>query len=57
MNCIGGYVKSVNTYSFAAAEVIIPHVLGDFRGFIYDQTSWQSICDDGGLFVGLAACR
>ena len=52
MNCIGGYVKSVNTYSFAAAEVIIPHVLGDFRGFIYDQTSWQSICDDGGLFVG-----
>ena len=52
MNCIGGYVKSVNTYSFAAAEVIIPHVLGDFRGFIYDQTSWQSICDEGGLFVG-----
>ena len=52
MNCIGGYVKSVNTYSFAAAEVIIPHVLGDFRGFIYDQTSWQSICDEGALFVG-----
>ncbi|EHI48122.1 anaerobic dehydrogenase, typically selenocysteine-containing [SAR116 cluster alpha proteobacterium HIMB100] len=52
MNCIGGYVKSVNTYSFAAAEVIIPHVLGDFRGFIYDQTSWQSICDEGELFVG-----
>ena len=52
MNCIGGYVKSVNTYSFAAAEVVIPHILGDFRGFIYDQTSWQSIIDDGELFVG-----
>ena len=52
LNCIGGYVKSLNTYSFAAAEVIIPHVLGDFRGFIYDQTSWQSIIDEGGLFVG-----
>ena len=52
LNCIGGYVKSVNTYSFAAAEVIIPHILGDFRGFIYDQTSWQSIIDEGGLFVG-----
>ena len=52
MNCIGGYVKSVNTYSFAAAEVIIPHVLGEFRGFIYDQTSWQSIRDEGELFVG-----
>jgi biotin/methionine sulfoxide reductase len=28
LNCIGGYTDSVNTYSVAAAEVIIPHVLG-----------------------------
>lgn len=28
LNIIGGYTKSVNTYSHAAAEVIIPHVLG-----------------------------
>ena len=27
LNCIGGYTRSVNTYSFAAAEVIVPHVL------------------------------
>ena len=52
LNCIGGYTKSVNTYSFAAAEVIVPHVLGDFRGFIYNQTSWESIIRDGSLFVG-----
>ena len=52
LNCIGGYTKSVNTYSFAAAEVIVPHVLGDFRGFIYNQTSWESIIQDGSLFVG-----
>jgi len=52
LNCIGGYTKSVNTYSFAAAEVIVPHVLGDFRGFIYNQTSWESIVHDGSLFVG-----
>jgi len=52
MNCIGGYTKSVNTYSFAAAEVIVPHVLGDFRGFIYNQTSWESIIEAGSLFVG-----
>ena len=52
LNCFGGYTKSVNTYSFAAAEVIVPHVLGDFRGFIYNQTSWESIIAEGSLFVG-----
>ena len=31
LNVIGGYTKSVNTYSFAAAEVMMPHVIGDFR--------------------------
>jgi len=28
LNTIGGYTASVNTYSAAAAEVIVPHVLG-----------------------------
>ena len=51
MNCIGGYTKSVDTYSFAAAEVIVPHVLGSFRDFIYNQTSWDSISKDTNLLV------
>ena len=38
LNSIGGYTKSVNTYSFAAAEVIVPHVIGHFRDYIYNQT-------------------
>ncbi|MEY2908147.1 MAG: hypothetical protein RLZZ602_670, partial [Pseudomonadota bacterium] len=28
LNSLGGYTGSVNTYSAAAAEVIVPHVLG-----------------------------
>src|SRR5699024_7133478 len=28
MSAIGGYTASVNTYSLAAAEVIVPHVVG-----------------------------
>ena len=28
LNCIGGYTRSVNSYSTAAAEVIMPHVTG-----------------------------
>ena len=51
LNCIGGYTSSVNTYSFAAAEVVVPHVLGDFRGFRDRYTSWDSIADNAELFV------
>ena len=43
LNCIGGFTKSVNTYSLAAGEAILPHVLGDAREYIYYPTSWQSI--------------
>jgi biotin/methionine sulfoxide reductase len=51
LNCIGGYTKSVNTYSFAAAEVIVPHVLGDFWGPLGATTSWASIAKAGELVV------
>ncbi len=51
LNCIGGYTGSRNTYSFAAAEVVVPHVLGDFRGPLDSSTSWQSIARHCELFV------
>lgn len=51
LNCVGGYTRSVNTYSFAAAEVVVPHVLGHFMEMMPQQTSWQSICDHAELFV------
>ena len=46
---IGGYTSSVNTYSLAAGEVIVPHVVGldVFEG----QPSWQEISDNTQLFV------
>ncbi|MCZ4353788.1 molybdopterin guanine dinucleotide-containing S/N-oxide reductase [Roseovarius aestuarii] len=51
LNCIGGYTSSKNTYSFAAAEVVVPHILGTFRGFLDTSTSWESIASDCELFV------
>ncbi len=51
LNCIGGYTGSVNTYSFAAAEVIVPHVLGDFRGLLDRATSWSALEGSCELFV------
>ncbi len=51
LNCIGGYTSSKNTYSFAAAEVVVPHVLGAFREHLDRSTSWESIATDCELFV------
>ena len=51
LNCIGGYTDSVNTYSFAAAEVILPHVIGDFWAYAKKQTSWPSIINNTKLIL------
>ena len=51
LKCIGGYTRSVGTYSFAAAEVMVPHVLGDFWQLLLETTSWRSVIDEGQLVV------
>ncbi len=51
LNCVGGFTKSVNSYSLAAGEVILCHVVGSLKDFIYKATSWTSIIDDTELFV------
>lgn len=43
LNCIGGYTRSVNTYSTGAAEVLVPHILGDTRGLNMGHTTWPVI--------------
>ena len=51
LNCIGGYTKSKFTYSFAAAEAMVPHILGSYRAFLDTCTSWDSIEENTELFV------
>ncbi len=51
LNCIGGFTSSRNTYSFAAAEVLVPHVLGTFRAYLDTMTSWESVASECELFV------
>ncbi|MEP3246388.1 MAG: molybdopterin-dependent oxidoreductase [Sneathiella sp.] len=50
LNLIGGFTRSVNSYSLAAGEVILSHVLGSSE-FIYQATSWQSVIDNCDLIV------
>ncbi|MBU2875470.1 molybdopterin-dependent oxidoreductase [Marinobacter salexigens] len=51
LNSVGGYTYSLNTYSYAAAEVTLPHVLGDFYSMVNGATSWDIIKEHTNLFV------
>lgn len=49
---IGGYTKSVNSYSLAAAEVIVPHVVGHSWDEVQDMhTSWPIIAETTDTFI------
>jgi biotin/methionine sulfoxide reductase len=40
---MGGYVRSVNTYSEGAAAVIVPHVLGNYVDLTKRNVTWEQI--------------
>lgn len=51
LNCIGGYTASVNSYSLAASEVLVPHVLGTLDDIRYRATTWPDILEHTELVV------
>ncbi|MBM3502982.1 MAG: Asp-tRNA(Asn)/Glu-tRNA(Gln) amidotransferase GatCAB subunit C [Alphaproteobacteria bacterium] len=50
-NLIGGNVKSVNSYSLAAAEVIVPRTIGPWGQIYQDTTTWPVIAEHTRMFV------
>ena len=53
LNTIGGYTRSVQNYSFAAADTILPHVIGDRRGLASGHTPWRLLAGHSHLIVML----
>lgn len=51
LNTIGGYTRSVQNYSFAAADTILPHVIGDRRGLASGHTPWRLLAGHAELIV------
>ena len=52
MNTIGGYTYSVNTYSLAAAEIIVPHVVGHSYDWVQrEATSLPLVAEHTRLLV------
>lgn len=50
-NGIGGSVRSVQSYSYAAAEVVLPHIVGTTDGLITGHTPWEELAGHADLIV------
>ena len=51
LNLIGGCTRARDTYSTAAANVILPHVVSSWEEMELAQTSWSEISEHTELFV------
>ena len=52
LNQFGGYTRSDRTYSAAAGEIILPHVLGsDLYTLFLHTTPWKDVAESGELVV------
>lgn len=51
LNTVGGYARSVNTYSTGASSVILPHVLGPDVDAIHGLTGWTVLAEHTTLIV------
>ncbi|WP_046468868.1 molybdopterin-dependent oxidoreductase [Allosalinactinospora lopnorensis] len=59
LNSIGGYTRSRDTYSHAAVEVLVPHVLGD-RGahdLLERPPAWEAVAEHTDLVVSFGGLR
>jgi biotin/methionine sulfoxide reductase len=51
LSATGGFTTSLTSYSHGAAQVLLPHVMGDIACCVGPVTDWRSICDHAKLMV------
>ncbi len=51
LNVIGGYVRSVDTYSLGAARVVLPHVVASMENLMESHHGWDVLEAHTRLFV------
>jgi biotin/methionine sulfoxide reductase len=59
LNCIGGFTRSVNTYSNGASTVVLPHIVGTngTQEVMTGGTSWPVIAEHTDLLVAFGGLR
>ena len=48
---MGGYVRSVNTYSSGASSVLLPHIIGDYEQMTKRNVTWEQIVEHSEIVV------
>ena len=48
---LGGYVRSVNSYSAGASQVILPHFMGPLEGLFRHNVTWEQVERDTELLL------
>jgi len=51
LTATGGFVRSEGNYSYNAALVLMPHIVGNFRSHVKEATRWTTVASDGELVV------
>ena len=51
LNTVGGFVRSEGNYSYNAALVLMPHIVGNFRDHVKEATRLTNIAQHGELMV------
>lgn len=51
LNCLGGYVRHVNSYSMGTSTVLLPHILGDLYWMLGNFTAKSIITEHTELIV------
>ncbi len=51
LNAAGGFVRSEGNYSYHAALVLMPHIVGNFREHVKQATRWTTVKKEGRLVV------
>lgn len=54
---LGGYVRSVHSYSSGAAQVVLPHVVGGFDEVTLCNVSWEQITRHTDVVLAFGAWR
>ena len=51
-NCFGGFSSSYQSYSYAAAQTLLPHVIGmDLYATLEDHTTWEELSKECELIL------
>ncbi len=48
---MGGYVRSVNSYSSGASSVLMPHIIGNYDDVVKRNVSWEQLAEHSEIVI------